>query len=183
MIDEQDALDVRTVLAGGTDAFEGIVRRWQGPLLTLAFRFCRDRARAEDLAQEALWMVYSSLHQWRGDGSFSSWLFSVATNVYRSKQRRRGPATESLHPPDGDDSREPSQSPPVEDASCDAVRRAVAALPEKYRDAMILYYFHEMNVADAARSLGVKVGTLKARLHRARALLRSAISERPAEDG
>jgi RNA polymerase sigma-70 factor (ECF subfamily) len=176
MTDEQDALDVKLVLSGNADAFEGIVRRWQSPLLTLAFRFCRDRARAEDLAQEALWKAYSSLSQWRGEGRFSSWLFSVAANVYRSQLRRLGPVNESLDAERRGNPGESPRSPVSEDTASERVRRAVAALPEKYRDAMILFYFHEMNVADAARSLGVKVGTLKARLHRARALLKPVVS-------
>ena len=57
---EEDLADVTRVLAGDVQAFEGIVRRWQGPLVNMAWRYCRDRGRAEDLAQEAF------LRAWRG---------------------------------------------------------------------------------------------------------------------
>ena len=61
MSDEQDAADVRRVLAGEPDAFAGIVRRWQGPLVNLAYRFCGDHARAEDMAQDAFLGAYRAL--------------------------------------------------------------------------------------------------------------------------
>ena len=55
------------------------------------------------------------------------------------------------------------------------VRRAVARLPGKYRDALVLFYFHEMDVSETAQSLGVAEGTIKARLHRGRALLEKSL--------
>ena len=83
-----DQTDVERVLAGDISAFEGIVRRWQGPLINLAYRFCRDRGRAEELAQEAFLRAYRGLAQWRKDAIFSTWLFALATNLYRSELRR-----------------------------------------------------------------------------------------------
>src|SRR6185295_15998132 len=83
-----DQADVERVLAGDVNAFENIVRRWQNPLINLAYRFCRDRGRAEDMAQEAFLRAYRSLNQWRKDAAFSTWLFALATNLYRSELRR-----------------------------------------------------------------------------------------------
>ena len=88
MTEEQDAADVGRVLAGDVEAFTGIVQRWRGPLVTLAFRFCRDRDRAEEMAQTVFLKAYRSLEQWHGGSAFSSWLFAVAANVYRSEMRR-----------------------------------------------------------------------------------------------
>src|ERR1700730_18744720 len=99
-----DQTDVERVLAGNVSAFEGIVRRWQTPLVTLAYRFCHDRGRSEDMAQEAFLRAYRGLGQWRRDALFSTWLFAVATNLYRSELRRIPPRTVSLEdiaePPD-----------------------------------------------------------------------------------
>src|ERR1039457_1424923 len=85
-LDDQAA--VARVLAGDISAFEGIVRRWQGPLINLAYRFCRDRGRAEEMAQEVFLRAYRALAQWRTDAIFSTWLFALATNLYRSELRR-----------------------------------------------------------------------------------------------
>ena len=99
-----DQADVERVLAGDISAFEGIVRRWQGPLINLAYRFCRDRGRAEEMAQEAFLRAFRALGQWRKDAVFSTWLFALATNLYRSELRRIPALTVSLddiaEPPD-----------------------------------------------------------------------------------
>ena len=86
-LDDPDRADVRRVLAGDTEAFSGIVERWERPLVNLAFRFCRHRSQVEDMAQEAFLRAFIHLHQWLGDARFSTWLFSVALNVFRSASR------------------------------------------------------------------------------------------------
>jgi RNA polymerase sigma-70 factor, ECF subfamily len=90
---EEDAADVARVLAGEVAAFEAIVRRWQKPLVNLAYRFCRDRSRAEDMAQEAFLRAYRSLSSWRKEAAFSTWLVALATNLYRSEITRLPPLT------------------------------------------------------------------------------------------
>ena len=172
-----DQSDVEKVLAGNVDAFENIVRRWQGPLINLAYRFCRDRGRAEDLAQEAFLRAYRALGQWRKDSAFSTWLFALATNLYRSELRRFPTGMVSI-----EDVSEPGD-PRAEDEDDmletedrkRSVQRAVLTLPPKYREALLLFYFHEMDVPAAARSLGLPEGTLKARLFRGRELLRGKL--------
>ena len=173
-----DQTDVERVLAGDLSAFEGIVRRWQGPLINLAYRFCHDRGRAEEMAQEAFLRTYRGLAQWRKDAVFSTWLFALATNLYRSELRRIPARSVSL-----DDVAEPHDARPsdggLEDHDRDmAVRRAVGALPAKYREALILFYFHDMDVTTAARSLSLPEGTVKARLFRGREILRTKLPQR-----
>ena len=85
---EADLADVASVLAGDVRAFEGIVRRWQGPLVNMAWRYCRDRGRAEEMAQEAFLRAWRGLSHWRREASFSTWLFALAANVYRSELKR-----------------------------------------------------------------------------------------------
>jgi len=168
----EDLAAVDRVLAGDTQAFARIVERWQGPLVNMAWRYCRDRGRAEEMAQEAFMRAWKGLRQWRRESSFSTWLFSVAANVYRSELKQIPQVDMSL-----DKSTEPS-APFMHDLAMDqgareeSVRRAVLALPEKYREPLILFYFHEMNLAAAAATMGLPEGTMKARLSRARDLLR-----------
>jgi RNA polymerase sigma-70 factor (ECF subfamily) len=172
-----DQAAVERVLAGDISAFEEIVRRWQSPLINLAYRFCRDRGRAEEMAQEAFLRAYRGLQQWRREAAFSTWLFALATNFYRSELRRIPVRTISI-----DDVREPvdprATDGGLEDEDRDlAVRRAVFALPAKYRETLILFYFHEMDVPAAARSLGLPEGTVKARLFRGREILRTKLPQ------
>jgi RNA polymerase sigma-70 factor (ECF subfamily) len=86
-----DDADVARVLAGDLGGFEGIVRRWQGRLINLAWRVCRDRARAEDMAQEAFLNAFRALRTFRGEATFSTWLTAIALNTCRSRLRAEGP--------------------------------------------------------------------------------------------
>ncbi len=165
------------MLAGDTAAFAALVRRWQSPLINMAWRFCRDRGRVEDIAQTVLLRAYVHLGQWQRQAKFSTWLFALAANVYRSELKRI-PATmlsldEIVEPPDTR-----IHTPSLEQAEeTERIRTAVLALPAKYRDAVTLYYFHEQDVTTAALSLGIPEGTLKTRLHRGRELLRKKFSQ------
>jgi RNA polymerase sigma-70 factor (ECF subfamily) len=167
-----DLADVERVLAGDAATFEGIVRRWQKPLVNMAWRYCRDRGRAEEMAQEAFIRAWRGLAQWRREGSFSTWLFALAANVFRSELARFPTEKVAL-----EDVAEPSRSAGqhrelAARLSAETVRRAVLALPHRYREPVVLFYFHEMEVSAAARTMGLPEGTVKARLARARALLR-----------
>jgi RNA polymerase sigma-70 factor, ECF subfamily len=173
---QEDQADVDRVLAGELSAFEGIVRRWQKPLVNLAYRFCGDRGRAEEMGQEAFLRVYRSLPQWRREGAFSTWLFALATNFYRNELRHIPVHTwplesvaELCDPNDPED----VYGGVLRDR---AVRTALHSLPEKYRTSVLLFYFHDMDVGCAAKSLGLPEGTVKARLARGRKMLRSKLA-------
>lgn len=162
---------VERVLAGDLEAFDGLVRRWQGPLVNMAYRYCRNRGQAEEWAQEAFIKVYKNLGRWRRDSKFSTWLFAVAVNVFRSLARRYRPPEVPIadeHPLVG----------PIDTAlqveaeqRNEIARRAVCSLPQKYRDAMVLFYFEDLGVAEVGRVLNLPAGTVKARLHRGRVQL------------
>jgi len=169
---DADFEDVARVLDGDVRAFEGIVRRWQGPLVNMAWRYCRDRGRAEEMAQEAFLRAWSGLSQWRRESSFSTWLFALAANVYRSELKRFPTETLPLEAVPESAGLATQHSGLAARLSHDAVHRAVLALPLRYREPVVLFYFHEMDLAAAARTMGMPEGTLKARLSRARTLLR-----------
>jgi RNA polymerase sigma-70 factor (ECF subfamily) len=176
-----DEADVVRVLAGDLEAFAGIVRRWQGPLINMAWRYCRDRGRAEEMAQEAFLRAWRGLAQWRRESSFSTWLFALAANVFRSELKRFPTVNlplEAAPEPSGPATQYNSLS---RELSRGAVRSAVLALPPRYREPVILFYFHEEDLAAAARTMGLPEGTMKARLSRARALLRKRFPRLEAE--
>ncbi len=169
---DPDAADVARFLGGDPSAFEAIVHRWQHRLVSLAWRFCRDRATAEDMAQEVFVKAFRSLPSFRGDSAFSTWVIAIAVNTFRSRLRAEGQPLLSL-----DANRVFAAAPgpfrDLEDRDRDErVRRAVLTLPERYRDAILVFYFEEKDLGESARILGIPEGTLKARLHRARELLK-----------
>jgi RNA polymerase sigma-70 factor (ECF subfamily) len=130
------------------------------------------------MAQEAFLRAYRGLAKWRRDAAFSTWLFALATNLYCSELRRIPVAVVPL-----EEIAEPRDTRAIdgglEEFERDrAVRRAVDGLPSKYREALILFYFQEMDVPAAARSLGLPEGTVKARLFRGRKILHSKLAAR-----
>ncbi|MEW5873719.1 MAG: sigma-70 family RNA polymerase sigma factor [Candidatus Zixiibacteriota bacterium] len=176
---DPDSADVQRVLDGDINAYEGIVKRWQGPIINLAYRFCREQGLAEEIAQDVFLKAFKSLKGWRGESRFSSWLFALALNMCRSRMRRLRPVLRPIEEaeriagtgqPDADyETAEESE----------IVRRLVLQLPRKYREAIVVFYFHDQSVPEAAATLKIPEGTLKARLHRGRELLRKKIGARP----
>jgi RNA polymerase sigma-70 factor (ECF subfamily) len=164
-----DASDVAVVLAGDSERFEAIVLRYQRPLIRYAMRFTDDRFTAEDMAQDALVACYRSLHSWRAESQFSTWLFALALNVYRSRLRRMQPLLVPLDEAMLVDTGTEQRASDEHQASL--VRRAVGWLPAKYRDALVTFYFRDADLAESAQILGIPQGTLKARLHRGRRML------------
>jgi RNA polymerase sigma-70 factor (ECF subfamily) len=180
---DQDLADVDRVLSGDVRAFEGIVRRWQGPLVNMAWRYCRDRSRAEEMAQDAFIRAWRGLAGWRREGSFSTWLFSLAANVFRTELKRfptLNVALEEIAEPSAPAAQHRAMAATL---SAETVRRAVLSLPVRYREPLVLYYFHELDLTAAARTMGLPEGTLKARLSRGRDLLRRRFPHLEAELG
>jgi RNA polymerase sigma-70 factor (ECF subfamily) len=172
--DDEDAADARRVVGGDPAAFGGIVQRWQTRLINLAWRFCRDRTEAEDMAQEAFVRAFRGIHTFRGESAFSTWLTAIAMNTYRSWLRDRPPVPVAI-----DLTRAAGQADALSALQGrereSRVRQAVRTLPPRYRDPLVLYYFEEMNLAETARVLRLPEGTLKARLHRGRELLKRRV--------
>lgn len=172
----EDESDVERTLAGDLDAFEGIVRRWQGPLINCAYRFCRERGRAEELAQEAFLRAYRSLKSWRRESIFSTWLISVAMNLYRSEYHKRPPefvGFEDVPEPRDAHAEDGGFQQRSEDK---ALHTAVLSLPKKYREAVVLFYLQDLSLTETAQVFHVPEGTLKTRLFRGRERLRRKLS-------
>ena len=129
---------------------------------------------AEDMVQEAFIKAFRSLATFRREATFSTWLTAIALNSYRSLLRNRPPPAAILDVTADDSTDTVSRLVAEEQAS--AIRRLVLTLPWRYQGPLVLFYFQEMNLANTAAVLGVPEGTLKARLHRGRELLKRRLS-------
>ena len=159
------------------DAFETLFRQHQDDVRLQVRRIVRDDAIAEDVAQEVFLRVWERVNQWRGEGSFRSWLMRIATNeslsYLRKKQRRRedhlDQALQEQTAPDW--LVEGGDAPDVlleraEDRKM--VRQIVDDLSEDKREAIRLVYGAEIDLRQAAEQLGIPEGTVKSRLYHGR---------------
>jgi RNA polymerase sigma-70 factor, ECF subfamily len=172
---------LRLMLAGDGGAFEQLYQRWQSPLYRFGLRMSGSETIAEDVTQEVFLALMRDGRQYCGRGSFAAYIFTIARHrIWRRLRRERWfVALESGEKVEGDDTlssdrliaREDPLADLTRDEIVEAVRRAVLALPVHYREAVLLCYLHELSYAEAAEVIGCEIGTVRSRLHRARALL------------
>lgn len=175
---------------GGDEmAFYELVRRYRAPITNYVNRMLNDYDLAVDLAQETFVRIYTNAHRYRADHSFSTYIYRIATNLAISELRRRKrwrlvSLVSYFAPRDGADEGNDLELPDdralpdegvLEDERRQMVRRAVAALPEKYRAALVLRDIEGHEYESIAKILNLPLGTVKSRINRARNLLREKL--------
>jgi RNA polymerase sigma factor (sigma-70 family) len=165
----------------GTPSWEQIVEDHSARVYRLAYRLTGNAHDAEDLTQEVFVRVFRSLSSYT-PGTFEGWLHRITTNLFldgaRRKQRIRfeGLADEMAHRLAGS---EPTPAQAFDDSHLDDdVQAALKALPPEYRAAVVLCDIEGFSYEEIAATLGVKLGTVRSRIHRGRAQLRSALEHR-----
>ena len=183
---------LRLMLAGDGGAFEQLYQRWQSPLYRFALRMSGSETIAEDVTQEVFLTLMRDGRQYSGRGSFAAYIFTIARHgAWRRLQRERWFVRLEIEEEVESDvglttDRLIAQADPLADLTRDeiveAVRRAVIALPAHYREVVLLCYLHELSYAEAAEVIGCELGTVRSRLHRARALLAEKLDAMKAAD-
>ncbi|MFN8179110.1 MAG: sigma-70 family RNA polymerase sigma factor [bacterium] len=178
---------VRRALEGDETAFATIVRHYERGLYNLAFRMVRDSELARDLTQEIFVRVHRSLARYDPVYPFPSWIYRVASNLCIDWIRRRKIETVSLDAPLPGGGEEDAPSREMEgdapDPSEELERReraamlasALAKLPESHRLVLLLRHQRELSYEEIAVALDVPLGTVKARIHRAREAFRKVL--------
>ena len=158
---------------GEIDAFETLVRRFQGEIYAWAVRIVRDPGAAEDLTAETLWRIYRARHKFRPDGNFGAWARRIATNLALDYLRRARPE-QSL---DADSVGSPQPDRLVEREMREKIRQAFRRLPPKLQVAATLAVVEEVPYDEIAAALGTSVGAVRVRVFRAVRILRSRLSQ------
>ena len=169
--------------AGDTGAFEVLVVRYQARIVNYASAMVHDAGGAEDVAQETFVRAWRGLGRFRGESSFKTWLYSIATNIARTHLGRRGRqariADRSL-----DDDAEPLRAGDVPSGAPDAetsliaresIDRALAELPAEMRLALVLRDVEGLDYKEIAGVTGAPIGTVESRIFRARRRLRTLL--------
>jgi RNA polymerase sigma-70 factor (ECF subfamily) len=170
-------------LDGNTDAFGELVSRHQDRLYNTVLRLLDHPEDARDVVQEAFLHAYQSLHSFKGDARFFTWLYRIAVNTaisYKRKQRmvlRLQPTADGaglIEPMDSNETNRPGHS--LEMAEQEKwVHEALSRLSSEHRSVLILKDMEGLKYEDMAEILQVPVGTIRSRLHRARLEMREVL--------
>jgi RNA polymerase sigma-70 factor, ECF subfamily len=186
----EDVRLVRRCRQGDAGAFETLVRKYQDPVYSIAYRMVGDREEARDLAQETLVRAFEGIETFNTRMLFRSWIYRIGANVSIDHLRRKGRSRDipveiavaagsaaggqegygvviELPGPDSDIPENVSMS----NETSGIVWRALEQLPDNYRAVMVLHHMEGMSYAEIGRVLGVPRNTAKTWGHRARGLL------------
>jgi len=158
----------------GQEAFEQLVPAYRRRVFGLAYGILRDRAAAEDLAQEVFVKLWQALPRFDGRAQLSTWIYAITRNAAVSALRTRRPSA-SLSDASVTAEVEGIAAEPFAEPADGQLRRHIEALPEKQRQAITLYYLDERPVEEVAGMMGLPANTVKTHLHRARASLAAAL--------
>ncbi len=173
---------VKDARAGDADAFETLVLRYEKRVYALALRMCGNPADAQEAAQEALLSAWQSLPFFRGESSFSTWLYRLTSNasvdLLRREKRQRAVSLDdgelNLNLPD-------DRLTPHEEAEQSELREAIHSglktLPDDYRAVLVLRELHQLSYQEISSALDVDLGTVKSRINRGRKRLCEFLTE------
>jgi len=173
-----DAQLVRRVQKGDKGAFDLLVLKYQHKIVSLVMRYVRDPDMALDITQEAFLKAYRALPRFRGDAAFYTWMYRIAVNTaknYLAAQRRRPMDVElDMQDPDQFDLHaklKDTDTPEAMTLSYElqtTVEKAIAALPDDLRTAIVLRELDGMSYEEIAETMECPVGTVRSRIFRAR---------------
>ncbi|MEW6685345.1 MAG: sigma-70 family RNA polymerase sigma factor [Candidatus Edwardsbacteria bacterium] len=160
-------------------AYTKLIEKYKRPVFSFIFRLVRHQQDAEDMAQETFIKIFRSLDSYNPELKFSNWLFKIAYNTTIDFLRRQKPETISL-----DDEEHPLEIPSLTGDPMEALKRsslrktieqAVNLLPVEYRTVVLLRHREEKSYQEIAEILNLPLGTVKAKVHRARNALRKLL--------
>jgi len=186
--------DIKLMLefkAGGRQAFDRLVDKYQKPIINFVYRFTGSRADAEDLAQETFIKVYNAAANYVPSAKFTTWLYRIASNIsidYLRKRKTSGnPASldEQLETEDGkvqqraaDEKIRPVDSAMESEETEKQVQAALQSLPENQRAAIILKIYEDRPYSEIAAMIGVSISSVESLLFRARQELKKKLAPR-----
>lgn len=181
--EEQRLIDA--AIAGDSAAFEQLIQPLEGRIYAVALRMCANREDAQDCMQESMIRIYRALSGFKGQSSFSTWVYRITMNTcldeLRRRKARKSTSLDSLldsgwSPANETDTPERHA---VQSEQRRTIERAIADLPDDMRAAIVLRDIQGLTYDEIADALSVNVGTVKSRISRGRERLRKKLSAHP----
>jgi RNA polymerase sigma-70 factor (ECF subfamily) len=173
-----DSADVAAAAAGDRRAFERLYAAHVNRVFTLCTRMCGSRVRGEELTQDVFVRAWEKLPQFRGDAAFSTWIHRVAVNIVLTDRKNEGRARRRTKDDDEESGEEifASAATTPRDADRMDLAAAIDSLPPGARQIFVLHDVEGYKHEEIAEMCGITAGGSKAQLHRARLLLREALT-------
>ncbi|MBE6932037.1 MAG: sigma-70 family RNA polymerase sigma factor [Ruminococcaceae bacterium] len=177
---------IQQAAAGDTAAFEALVLRYQTQVYSLAYRMVGNEADAQDLAQEAFVRAWRALDSFQFSSQFSTWLYRLTSNIcidfLRSQKKRKHISLTVLQDDEQQQWDMPDHRPLPEEQMIvtqerEALAKAIAALDPEYRQVLILRIVNDCSYQQISEIMGIREGTVKSRLSRAREQLRKKLAQ------
>jgi RNA polymerase sigma-70 factor (ECF subfamily) len=188
IVKDNDSDLINQAKSGDSRAYDKLLKKYKNSVYNLVLRMVRDQQEAEDLTQEAFIKAFHSITSFNEEYAFSTWLYKIATNNCIDYFRKRKLQTFSLDKPvqykDSEIQHEipdPDLDPEVSIIASERsklIREAINTLPEKYYRAIVLRHNEEKSYEEIAEILDLPLGTVKARIFRAREMLNKALKDR-----
>jgi len=179
---------IKRAIDGDESAYKQLLENYRGAIYNLIYRMVHNREETEDLVQEAFMKAFKALPTFNEEYAFSTWLYKIAVNNCIDHMRKKRLKTFSLNKPlqskDGELDREfpdTSMSPDkdiLSDEKSRLIEAAIQELPENYKTAIILRHAEEKSYEEIAQILDIPLGTVKARIFRAREMLKKKLKGR-----
>ena len=182
-----EAMLIAAIVAGETQLYHELIRPYERSVYLMALSYIKNKADAEDIAQEAFVRAFRNLASFRSEAKFSTWLIGITLNEARTRLRRQSVVRmESIgEPPSEEKSIAPAllrdwremPSETLERAEIRTlIQEAVDTLPDIYRQVFLLRDVEELNMNETAQALNISIPSVKVRLHRARMMLQKQLA-------
>jgi len=184
-VKQEDIALIARAREGDERAYRTLLEKYERAVFSICLRMVRNRDLAADLSQDAFIKVFSMLERYNPAYAFSSWLFKITSNLCIDHLRRRRVETFAMDDPidgeKGEIQRQYESSEPdphehfVRREKMDKLNAAIEQLPEHYRIMLVLRHQENLSYEEIAESLEIPLGTVKARIHRAREMLKNSL--------
>ncbi len=171
---DDDRALIEAARAGDRAAVDELLARYEPAIYRFGLRMCGDEESAREVLQETMLAAFRHLPGFRGDASLSTWLYQIARSFCIKERRGAAPMVE-LDEREADPSPPPDQQAHAREIGA-ALARAIASLPAEQREVLVLRDVEGLSAEEAARVIGIEVGALKSRLHRARMAMRQKLA-------
>lgn len=176
---------IKKAIEGDESAYKNLLENYRGAIYNLLYKMVRNKEETEDLVQEAFMKAFKALPSFNEEYAFSTWLYKIAVNNCIDHMRKKKLQTYSINKPvqskDGELDREfpdTSMSPDksiLSEERASIIETAIDELPENYKTAIILRHSEEKSYEEISKILNIPLGTVKARIFRAREMLKKKL--------